>query len=185
MEFFRSVVAAMQTAGLDVNYEHSYGTRRGAGYIVIGRHARITVSWRLRTYFVAGIRFTKMQQAEVSQYIITQLPRLMEQADETARKLMTESELRPIRLALRELGVTDSSDRVVPAHQREALSILLLYARVKKLGLEYDRFTILQCILDNPDNRLPLDIYCDWLSDNGREADSMKLRNARAETEEM
>jgi len=174
-DFLRGIAAALTGAGVPTEYEHPN--------LCIGKLRIYCWETGRRSWYVLGRRFLKTQSLHAMQMILERLPTLLEEHDEHRKRELDERTMGPIRMALQEIGLLDKSNKIQADYQYEALSILLMYARIKGLNIAHDRSALLQATLSYPGDRTPYMMYCDWLDENGHEADAIKLRDAMVKHE--
>ena len=186
-DFLDAVVQSLNADGLssrltDVNM--------WSATIRVGDRVSIYVSLRTRTAVFLGAVFRRTQVLEAVRHIVSRLPALAAREFERMSEEAKRRWLAPTRQQLNAAGVWTTADctqfSVDEADRVDVAKLLLLYARAKRSDAfaGHDHHALLSAILDNPDERLPIDVYCDYLMENGREADAMKLRGyTGAETE--
>jgi len=186
-DFLDAVVQSLNAGGVNARLEaHGYYSAT----IHVGNRVEIYVNLRgPRTAVFLGRRFRRAQVLEAVMHIVARLPELASAETKRLDEAQLRQWLAPVRLQLNAAGVAranadcDNYSVTDKECRKDLLKLLLLYSQAKNAGsfAGRDHYALLEAILDNPDERLPIDVYCDYLSDNGREADAMKLRNYTGE----
>lgn len=167
-EFLRAQLASLQIAtGLECSF-NGYDIRfpDGVRFGVRLLRSRIRIDYR--------VAFNRRQGRQLVEYLLTNLPRKMQQIREAREEARRRVPLEAIAASLSEIGVSAqySAGKVnIQTRDKEFLAMCLLYTQVRTSSSFNDEHAILRAVLSDS---MPLEAYCDWLEENGH--DNSKLR---------